>query len=431
MRIIKKNIDSSGVGSVTLFPEEPEDMWHTYNLIARGDILRAPALRRVTTTSATGSTSSTRVHTTFSLAVQNLDFDPQAAELHIAGTVCAENPYTKIGAHHTLDLELARNFTLEKKAGEEDDTKGGGGWDSVALETLREATDPARRATAMACVMGEGVANICLVTEFRTVLKQRVEVAVPRKRGGGKPGGDHDKGLDKFFQITMETLLRHVETSNASTSSSSSQNPSGTPPPILLASPGFTATQFHGYLTSYARRTTHKPLLALLPSILIVHSSSSHIHSLNEILTSPAVIQKLSNTRFARETRAMDDLYAHLRRETGKAVYGPSEVERAVFEKEAVGRGGGVLLVCNALFRSQEVGVRRRWVRVVERVREMRGEVRVLSSAHESGRRLEALGGVAAVTTFPVEESEGEEEQEDEGGGEEALKGQKEDEERG
>jgi protein pelota len=85
-------------------------------------------------------------------------------------------------------------------------------------------------------------------------------------------------------------------------------------------------------------------------------------------------------------------------------------VERAV-EKGAVGRGGGVLLISNALFRAQNVAERKRWVRLVDRVREVEGgEVRVLSSQHESGKRLEGLGNVAAILTFPLEDLDEEEE---------------------
>jgi len=38
------------------------------------------------------------------------------------------------------------------------------------------------------------------------------------------------------------------------------------------------------------------------------------------------------------------------------------------------------------------------------------GEVRVLSSEHESGRRLEGLGGIAAILTFPLEDLDEDEE---------------------
>lgn len=55
--------------------------WHAYNLIAPTDILKASAIRRVTTESATGSTSSTRVHINLSIFVTAVDFDAQAGKL--------------------------------------------------------------------------------------------------------------------------------------------------------------------------------------------------------------------------------------------------------------------------------------------------------------------------------------------------------------
>jgi protein pelota len=102
----------------------------------------------------------------------------------------------------------------------------------------------------------------------------------------------------------------------------------------------------------------------------------------------------------------MDDFLDQLRKETNKATYGPREVESAV-DQGAVGRGGGVLIMSNRLFRSQDVAERKRWVSLVDRVRDVEGgEVRVLSSDHESGKRLEGLGGIAALLTFPVVEED-------------------------
>lgn len=86
-----------------------------------------------------------------------------------------------MGQFHTLDLELQRNFTLEKSEG----------WDSVAREVVREACDPVKKAEVWAVVMQEGMANLAVLTGARTVLRQKVEVMVPKKRGAG--AGDHDK----------------------------------------------------------------------------------------------------------------------------------------------------------------------------------------------------------------------------------------------
>ena len=390
MRLIKQSIDRDGSGSITLHPEEPEDLWFAYNLIRPTDLLRASALRRVTTESATGSTSSTRVHMHLTLSVTALDFDTQASQLHVSGRITEETKYTKVGQFHTLDLELNRNFELEKR---------GEGWDSVARGLVREACDPAKSADVWAVVMQEGLANIAVLTGHRTVHQHKVEVAVPKKRGVGKQA-DHDKALEKFFQTVLDTLLRQVDLSD--------------PKPVLLASPGFTAQGFLKFVVDYATRTANKPLMALKKEFVVTHSASGYMHSLDEVLRSPEVLARLKDTKYARETKMMEDFKTMLRKDDGRAWYGPNEVEKAV-GKGAVGRGGGVLLISDSLFRAQDIATRRRWVKLVDRVRDTEGgEVRVLSGTHESGKALEGLGGVAAMLTFPIEDLDSDDEADDE-----------------
>lgn len=380
MRLIKQSIEKKdGSGSATLLPEESEDMWHAYNLIRPTDLLRASAIRRVTTESATGASSSQRVHMKLTLRVTSLDFDPQAAQLHVSGRVAEENKHVKLGSFHTLDLELQRNFTLEKADG----------WDTIALDILRESIDQTAKAELWAVVMQDGLANICLITTHQTILRQRIEVSLPKKRPG-KPSGDHDKSVQKFYSTVLDSLLRQLDLANLK--------------PLLLASPGFTAGGFQQYIKSTASTRADKTLQAIAAQTIVAHSASGHLHSLAEVMASPAVTSKLSDTRFARETALMDQFFTMLRKDDGRAWYGPKEVETAV-EKGAVGRGGGVLLISNALFRSQDVATRRRWVGLVDKVaQDEGGEVRVLSSMHESGKRLEGLGGIAAILTFPLDD---------------------------
>ena len=321
---------------------------------------------------------------TLTIKVTSLDFDPQAAQLHVSGRVSSPNAWVSLGAYHTLDLELQRKFTLEKADG----------WDSVALGIVKESIDQDKKAELWAVVMQEGLANICLITEHQTILRQRIEVSLPKKRPG-KPGGDGDKAVQRFYGTVLDTLLRQLDLSNIK--------------PLLLASPGFTASSFQGYIKSTAVTKGDKALSALAGKIIVAHSASGHLHSLAEVLASPSITSKLSDTKFARETALMDRFFEMLRKDDGRAWYGPKEVEQAV-EKGAVGRGGGVLLINNSLFRSQDMATRRRWVTLVDKVREVEGgEVRVLSSMHESGKRLEGLGGIAAILTFPIEDLQGDE----------------------
>ena len=104
----------------------------------------------------------------------------------MSGQIAQETKYAKTGQFHTLDLELGRNFTLEKVGRE------GESWDSVARGIVREACDEGVKGEVWAVVMQEGVANVAVLTGSRTVVRQRVEVGVPRKRGVGRQG-EHDK----------------------------------------------------------------------------------------------------------------------------------------------------------------------------------------------------------------------------------------------
>lgn len=113
--------------------------------------------RKVQRESATGSVSNERVHFKLTVAVLDVTFDVEACSLRVKGKNVTENPYIKVGRHalftphkehtlpskqgqyqyfpslsplqlgqhHTIDLELHREFTLIKTE-----------WDSVAIDRI-------------------------------------------------------------------------------------------------------------------------------------------------------------------------------------------------------------------------------------------------------------------------------------------------------
>ena len=92
--------------SITLIAEESEDMWHAYNLIMEGNIVRASTIRKVQTESATGSSTSNRVRTVLTIQVENIDFDTQACVLRLKGRNVEENQYVKVSVWFVLLLLL-------------------------------------------------------------------------------------------------------------------------------------------------------------------------------------------------------------------------------------------------------------------------------------------------------------------------------------
>lgn len=82
-----------------LVPDEPEDMWHAYNLITEGDYVRSTTIRKVQNETATGSSSSSRIRTMLTIAVESIDFDTQACVLRLKGRNIEENPYVKVSCN--------------------------------------------------------------------------------------------------------------------------------------------------------------------------------------------------------------------------------------------------------------------------------------------------------------------------------------------
>ena len=97
MRLIKKNFVRGSAGELKLEPEEQEDMWHAYNLVAVGDSLRASTVRKVVQTTDTGSSSTTKKRMTLTIEVMTVDYDSAACALRVKGRTIEENDFVKKG----------------------------------------------------------------------------------------------------------------------------------------------------------------------------------------------------------------------------------------------------------------------------------------------------------------------------------------------
>ncbi|KAL8562548.1 hypothetical protein ACOMHN_045813 [Nucella lapillus] len=373
MKLIGDDIDK-GVGAMTLIAEEAEDMWHAYNVITVGDKLCSTTIRKVTMESATGSTSASKVRTTLTIKVENIDFDTQACMLRVKGRNVCENDYVKMGAYHTIDLEMNRQFRLYKDE-----------WDSVALERIDMACDPTQNADLAAVVMQEGLAHVCLVTNTMTLVRAKIETNIPRKRKGMCE--QHTKGLNRFYDQIMQAVLRHVNFDVVKC--------------VLIASPGFVKDQFSQYMFTEAVKQDLKVLTENRSKFIMIHSSSGFKHSLKEVLTDPALLARMADTKAAGEVKSLDSFYQMLQNDPDRAFYGVKHCEKAA-SLLAI----DTLLISDELFRSQDIQQRKRYVRLVDSAKENGGDVKIFSSLHVSGEQLGQLSGVAAILRFPVQDDE-------------------------
>uniref|UniRef100_A0A6N2NKJ6 Protein pelota homolog n=1 Tax=Salix viminalis TaxID=40686 RepID=A0A6N2NKJ6_SALVM len=387
MKINRRDLVPDGPGSVKMTPVDADDLWFVYNLIANGDSVMAVTVRKVLRETATGRDAE-RVKLKLEIKVEHnsqcsvyvfipfkaIEYDKVGSVLRIRGKNVLENEHVKIGAFHTLEIELHRPFVLRKEL-----------WDWLALDVLKQASDPAASADLAVVLMQEGLAHILLVGRSMTTTRAKIETSIPRKHGPAIAG--YEAALNKFFEHVLQAFLKHVDFNVVRCA--------------VIASPGFTKDQFHRHLLLEAERRQLRPIIENKSHIVLVHTSSGYKHSLREVLDAPNVMNMIKDTKAAQEVRVLKDFFDMLSNDPDRACYGPKHVEVA-HERMAV----QTLLITDELFRNADIPMRKKYVNLVNSVKSSGGTVHIFSSMHVSGEQLAQLTGVAAILRFPLPELE-------------------------
>eukprot|EP01065_Artemidia_motanka_P037915 TRINITY_DN46806_c0_g1_i1.p1 TRINITY_DN46806_c0_g1~~TRINITY_DN46806_c0_g1_i1.p1 ORF type:complete len:415 (+),score=92.66 TRINITY_DN46806_c0_g1_i1:67-1311(+) len=367
MRLLKEVMcDDEGV--VKLKPEDDEDLWHLYNLVLAGDTVRTSTLRKV---QKEGTSSSVKMRLTLTIRVKSVEYDPDVGLLRFSGQNVSESEHVKMGAHHTMEVGKDQVLSVGKRC-----------WDDVFMRRIREACDPDLRADLAAVVMQEGVAHVCLLTGSMTVLKQKVEQVIPRKRRAGAT--QHDKAILRFFDTVLQAVTKHVNWDIVKC--------------LLICTPGFLGKQFieHSIAESIKRdsQKEYKDVVLNKGKFVFTTCSSGYLGSLKEVLASPEVAPRLANTKAADHLRLQEECLKLMREDEDRVTYGRLPVFAAA--GESVIRK---LLILDSRFRPRAVEERRKWVKLVEDVEGDSGEVHIFSSMHETGEWLKSIGGIAAILT--------------------------------
>ena len=368
MKLIGQSPARNEPGSVELSPQVNDDMWDAYTLIAAGDTVEAATVRRI------ASRDAERVSLTLEIAVESVEYnqDRGGSVLRVGGKNLTKNEHVQVGQYLILELAPRRPFVLRKDL-----------WDWPALKTIQLSCDETAASADLAVLlMQEGRAQLFLVGRSVTAVRALVEAPIPRKHVTSAAAA-YDAALRDFFADVLDAFLTHVDFSLVQC--------------VVIAGPGFTKTQFRDYMFLQAGRRAI--MENVKPRIVLVPASSGYQHSLQGVLDSTTVKALIRNTRAAQEVLALQEFLTMIAVDSDRACYGPKHVELA-HERLAI----KTLLLTDTWFRNPDVAARRRCVDLAESVEKLGGTVRVLSSMHDSGNKLEQLTGIAAVLRFPLPE---------------------------
>ncbi|KAF4655849.1 hypothetical protein FOL47_009258 [Perkinsus chesapeaki] len=368
MKLELKQIEKDGSGRVVVIPEESEDIWHLYNLVQKGDRVTANTVRKVSKETSSGSVSSEKRHLRLTIAVTGVDYDGDANIIRFSGKNRTESPYIKLNQHHTIEVGLNNKIQISK-----------GNWDSISLDILNEATNVSANAEVAVVLIDSGIANLYLLTRVLAKEMAKISVNIPKKRSGTS---GYDKALNKFYDQVYQAIKQHVDFERVKC--------------IVIAGPGFVRDDFIKYTREEATKKGDSVMLNAAKSKFVsCHCSTAYKQGLNELMSDDTVKSQVADTKAMSNVAALDRFYTMLKNDPDRAVYGPGPVTKAA-DMGAIED----LLITDGLFRSSSVGVRKRYVALVEEVKAT-SNVFIFSTQHVSGEQLQNLAGIAATLKFP------------------------------
>ncbi|WP_297437756.1 mRNA surveillance protein pelota [Thermococcus sp.] len=356
MQIIHQDVKE---GKIKVKAETLDDLWHLYHIIEEGDVIYAKTLRKQSQRADSLRAEKVEVIPVFlGIKAEKVSFHKFANHVRVTGPIVySSREDVPVGKYHTIIIEEGTVVTIQKPR-----------WRGYFLDRLKEAVEASKRARVMIVVMDDGEADMALVREYGVEILNSIR----RNLGGKQYSTERESEQKRFFHDvarTMEEIMRREKVEKT-----------------IVAGPGFVKEDFYKFLRE------NYPELA--KKVVVEDTSVTGRTGIYEVIKRGTVDKVYHENRVAKEVQLVEKVLEGIGRNTGMVTYGLREVE------EAVNYGAvETLLVLDELLKGE---YRDKIEELLETVRRSRGEVIVVSSGHEGGDKLKALGGLAALLRFRV-----------------------------
>ncbi|MET1124372.1 MAG: mRNA surveillance protein pelota [Archaeoglobaceae archaeon] len=341
MQIVEENLRGRE-GEIKLIPETLDDLWHLRFVIERGDVVYALTKRASRGDKLRSDKELVTVR--IGVEVEKVEFHRFANRLRITGRIVAG---VDESGYHTLNITVGRELSIVKRE-----------WKDEQLERIRYAVEQSKKPEVLILTIEEGEAVAGVLRQWG------IEEVFEVKQSYSK---EFDSRREFFGEVASK--LSNLEFRY-----------------LVIAGPGFAKNDFYEFLKERYPEIASKAVVA--------DTSSIGIRGFTEVLRRRVIDRLVGEVRLAEEAELIERLLEGIAKGRGVA-YGLEEVKRA-YEYGAV----EVLLVADEFLIEQ----REKWDvdSLLKGVEDAGGRVVIMSTEFEPGKRLQSLGGIAALLRFEV-----------------------------
>ncbi|MHB8584444.1 MAG: mRNA surveillance protein pelota [Thermoplasmatota archaeon] len=346
-RTLKVLGEDPTTGEVRLRPDTVDDLWHLSHVIAPGDVVVARTWRapEEATKDKLRAGKVEKQAMTFAIRVEQVELQAENQRLRLLGVII-EGPQEH-GAHHTLNIEPRGEVGLRKER-----------WSDSDRARIEDAIASSKRPILTILAIESDEATIAAVRPMGLAKVAEIFGHVSGKRYGTDP----KVAKEEFYAETLEAVMRHVGEG-----------------PLLVVGPGFWKDEF----VEFGRN--HES--SFPAAVRVEPTGQAGMTGVTEAIRRGAVDRFEGERRAADEIRLVEEFLEALGRDD-PATYGEAQVEAAL-------DAGAVSLLLVADDRVRGSGER-----LLEKARRVRAEAFVVNAKSESGRKLVALGGFAALLRY-------------------------------
>jgi protein pelota len=242
-------------------------------------------------------------------------------------------------------------------------------WSKHHLDRLKRASE-AEKPLLIVAIDDEGFA-IAETKQYGVEVRVEERVKLPGKQEAEKRQG----ATNEYYKRALNSLIQLW-----------SQNHNG----IVVVGVGFVKNDFVTYMKDNAGELAKS--LADVKSV-----NNGGVAGIYESLRSGVLLKAAHEMRVLEETEVMEEAMKRLGKGENTVTYGLDDVEKAVLV-------GAVekLILADSLVRDSDDDQRLRIETLMQDVEHRAGAVTVVSTEHEAGSKLLALGGVVALLRFPL-----------------------------
>lgn len=347
MQIIKEDRKK---GMLRIYVNSDDDLWHLYNILAPSDRLRALTQRtEECQRDMIRDRKSEKKTMKLTIEVEKCEFSDFAARLRVLGTITA-GPQDH-GCYHTINVEKGDRIDIFKE------------WSEEEREMMLEAVRESRRPTVMFLSIEDDNAAIAVLRRYGLEVLAEINATV-----SGKFYKQKDRGKRPFYEEVAKKVRQSI--------------PEDTP--LIVVGPGFAKDEF-------VRLASEKDP-DLFKNAYLKATGQAGVTGIYEAMKGGVRQLYAEDARVQVETREVETFLEEIAKD-GAVTYGRDHVMRAL-------RMGAVkkLLLTDRMFREGEGR------KMMEMTKRTGGASKVISTAHEAGDRLQAMGGVGALLRFKVGE---------------------------